>query len=76
MDTRGFYRIEITKLSMPPSQGVGRNEYGQAEAFRDEGQDGRLRITLDVTCLREADQVETIRALETAIKEAGFMSEQ
>lgn len=76
MDTRGFYRIEITKLSIPPSQGVGRNEFGKAERFRDEGQDGRLTITLDVTCLREADQVDTIHDLEAALEEAGFMSEQ
>lgn len=41
MDARGFYQIEITKLATPPSRGVGRNEFGQAEAFRDEGQDGR-----------------------------------
>jgi hypothetical protein len=73
MDARGFYQIEITKLATPPSRGVGRNEFGQAEAFRDEGQDGRLTVTLELTCLREADQLDSVRAIEAALQGIGFI---
>jgi len=73
MDARGWYKIAITQLSVNPSRCVGRNEFGQAEAFRDEGHDGRL--TLELTCLREVDQLDSVRAIETALQEIGFMPE-
>lgn len=73
MDARGFYQIEITKLSVKPSRLFGRNESGQAEVFRDEGQEGRLTVTLVLTCLREVDQLESLRAVEEALQGIGFI---
>lgn len=73
MDIRGFYEIKVSKIAIKPSGCVGRNEYDQAESFRDDGQDGRLEVTLDVTCRRECDQVDSIRAIEMALDAIGFV---
>jgi hypothetical protein len=73
MDMRGLYEIKVSKIVIKPSGCVGRNRHGQAESFRDDGQDGQLTVTLDVTCLRECDQIDSIRAIEAALTAIGFM---